>query len=142
MSSKKGPRKQVDRELRRQTILERAERSERRDASWKARFEKRKVSDLRTGQVIWIQPTFIVETIEAMGEKLHFREDEAEQALIPHIVLPLSDDDKGRSVVAKLCTRKANLTKMVEAKLNQPGKQALWKHFIPDHGQSPVKGSG
>ena len=123
---------------------ERRKRIERRRSSWDARFETKKVSELQTGQVIWIEPKHSIEAVKAMGEKLHFAADEIDSdgQYMPHIVLPLSDNDTVRRVVAKFCTRHINLNKTVEAKLSQPGKHKLWKFFIPDCGQKPIDGSG
>ena len=130
------------RPLRARTREEHRKTLERRRLSWDSRFESKKVSELQTGQVIWVEPRFVIEAVNAMGEKLHFAADEIDSAgqYMPHIVLPLSDNGTARRVVAKFCTRHINLNKTVEAKLSQPGKHKLWKFFIPDCGQKQIDG--
>lgn len=118
------------------TLKWQTETKRHREKSWLARFEAKKVSDLQTGEIIWIMPDMLTETFKAMGQRLPFDDNEIDIAgeLMPHIVLPLSQNDTVRRAVAKVRTRRSNFNHAVEAKLNQAESNKLWKFFIPDYG--------
>ena len=78
--------------------------------AWEDRFEMRKVGDLKPGQIVWKEASYLVFYVKAMGLKFPYNERKAEDMHIPYIVLPPRAGESGTSarlrIVAKLCSRR------------------------------------